>query len=55
MLWRRGRKACPVEAQRAWLDTAGIDGDTVVFRIMRKGGVVLADALRPQGIAQVVT
>ena len=37
----------------AWLDEAAIT-DGPVFRSMRRGVVVLPDALRPQGIAQVV-
>jgi site-specific recombinase XerD len=49
----RGRKACPVAAMKSWLEAAGITKGPV-FRRMRRGGVVLDDALRPQGIAQVV-
>ena len=49
----RGRKACPVAAMKQWLEVAAIT-DGPVFRRMRKGGVVLPDPLRPQGIAQVV-
>ena len=49
----RGRKACPVAAMKSWLEAAGIT-EGPVLRRMRRGGVVLDDALRPQGIAQVV-
>ena len=49
----RGKKACPVAALKNWLEAASIT-DGPVFRRMRRGGVVLDDALRPQGIAQVV-
>ncbi len=49
----RGRKACPVAAMKHWLEAAAIT-DGPVFRRMRKGGVVLSDPLRPQGVAQVV-
>lgn len=49
----RGRKACPVTAMKQWFEMACIT-DGPVFRRMRRGGVVLDDALRPQGIAQVV-
>jgi site-specific recombinase XerD len=49
----RGRKACPVAALKNWLAAAPIT-DGPVFRRMRRGGVVLEDGLRPQGIAQVV-
>jgi len=49
----RGRRACPVEALGCWIEVAGIT-EGPVFRRMRRGGVVLADPLRPQGVAQVV-
>ncbi len=49
----RGRKACPVAAMKQWLEAGSIT-DGPVFRRMRRGGVVLPDPLRPQGIAQVV-
>jgi len=49
----RGKKACPVAALKNWLEAASIT-DGPLFRRMRRGGVVLDDALRPQGIAQVV-
>ena len=49
----RGKKACPVTAMKNWLEPAGIT-EGPVFRRMRRGGVVLDDTLRPQGIAQVV-
>lgn len=49
----RGRKACPVKAMKAWLEAACITSGPV-FRRMRRGGVVLPEPLRPQGIAEVV-
>jgi site-specific recombinase XerD len=49
----RGRKACPVKAMKAWLEAACITNGPV-FRRMRRGGVVLSEPLRAQGIAEVV-
>jgi site-specific recombinase XerD len=49
----RGKKACPVAAMRSWLEAASIT-EGPVFRRMRRGGVVLDGALRPQGVAQVI-
>src|SRR5206468_11220770 len=50
----RGRKACPVQAMKTWLEAACIAPASPVFRRMRRGGTVLSDALQPQGIAEVV-
>ena len=49
----RGKKACPVAAMTQWLEMASITAGPV-FRRMRRGGVVLEEALRPQGVAQVI-
>jgi len=40
----RGKKACPVAAMKKWLEAAAI-ADGPVFRRMRRGGVVLDEAL----------
>jgi integrase len=42
-----------VKAIKAWFESVGITSGPV-FRRMRRGGVVLPEPLRPQGIAEVV-
>jgi site-specific recombinase XerD len=49
----RGDTACPVEAVRKWLDTAGID-DGPVFRRFSKGGRALPAALTPHSVGAIV-
>jgi site-specific recombinase XerD len=49
----RGSVACPVEALKVWLATAGIT-EGAVFRRVNKGGKVLADRLNAQSVALIV-
>jgi site-specific recombinase XerD len=49
----RGDVACPVEALRTWLDTAGIK-DGPVFRPVTKSGTVLSAALSAHSVGAIV-
>lgn len=49
----RGAQACPIAAVRTWCEAAAI-ADGPVFRRIRKGGRVTADALTPHSVAQIV-
>jgi site-specific recombinase XerD len=49
----RGRMACPVQALRAWLDAAAIEGGPI-FRPINRGGTVRDSRLTCRSVANIV-
>jgi site-specific recombinase XerD len=49
----RGRRLCPVQALRAWLDAAGIEAGPV-FRSIAPGGALRETAMRPEMVTRKV-